>query len=573
MPAGASVPSSGAPDAAWLRRLLDAGCALASQPELEAGLDRLLETAQDLTGARYAALGILDPERATLERFLTRGIDADTERRIGDRPRGRGVLGALINQPRALRLEDVTRHPMFHGFPPAHPPMRTFLGVPLLIAGQAWGNLYLAEKAGGEPFDLADEQTVGILAQWASLAIVNARLSAGVAHRTDQLDQLARTLEATTTIARAVGDVTDLPRVLELIVKRGRALLESRAMVLLLAEGEDLVLAAAAGEVVLAARGTHIAIADATSGDVLRAGRPQRIDDVQARLRISADHLGVEGARTALLAPLAFRGRDLGVLVAFDRGGGEPFREDDEQLMVGLAASAATAVATAQSVERERLARSLEAAEQERRRWARELHDETLQGLAALQVLLTSAQRRTEPEDLLAAIGQAVEQIALEIASLRTLISELRPAALDELGLEAALEALTIRVAAVSGLAIEVQIELGEATLPPEIETSAYRVLQESLNNVAKHAAAEHVQIAVNRTGDELRIEIRDDGTGFHVGQPTQGWGLTGMRERAALAGGELRIASSPSGTCVSASFPLRRGRPREEAPAGGAAG
>ena len=547
-------------DEARLRRLLTAGRALVSQLDLEAVLDGLLETARELTGARYAALGILDRERSSLERFLTRGIDRETHRAIGDLPRGRGVLGVLIDEPQPLRLHDVTEHPRSYGFPPGHPPMRSFLGVPVIIGEDAWGNLYLTEKEGGGDFDAGDEQAALILAEWAAIAIGNARLYEGVVLRGRELERAVRSLEATTAIARAVGGETELPRILELIVKRGRALLESRSVVLLLADGDEFVVAASAGQVRPAARGTRIPIRESTSGDVLREQRPQRIDDAPAHLRVSADRLGVEDARTALLAPLVFRGQPVGVLLAFDKEGGEPFTDDDERLVLGLAASAATAVATAQTVERDSLRRSLEAAEQERRRWARELHDETLQGLAGLHVLLTAAQTSDDGAALDRAVASAVEQIGREIDALRTLITELRPAALDELGLRPALETLTGRVAAVNGLEVSLSVALpGGARLAAGLETAAYRIVQEALTNVAKHAGAERVTVGLEALDGELVIAVADDGRGFSVHEPSEGFGLTGMRERVALGGGTLAIESGEDGTRIEAHMPLAR--------------
>ena len=153
-----------------LRRLIDVGRSMVAELDLDALLERLLEVAREVTGARYAALGILDDRRERLERFLTVGIDAETQASIGDLPRGHGVLGVLIEDPRPLRLSDVGAHPRSYGFPLGHPPMRSFLGVPILIDGEAWGNLYLTEKQGG-PFDDQDEEAVVVLADWAAVAV------------------------------------------------------------------------------------------------------------------------------------------------------------------------------------------------------------------------------------------------------------------------------------------------------------------------------------------------------------------------------------------------------------------
>jgi signal transduction histidine kinase len=541
-----------------LRRLIAAGRTLVSELDLEQLLQQLLDVARELTSARYAALGVLDEQRSKLERFLTRGIDADTHRAIGDLPHGRGILGLLIAAPHPLRLHDLREHPRSYGFPANHPPMRSFLGVPIAIRGNAWGNLYLTDKEGGEDFDEHDEQLLVVLADWAAVAIENATLHHRLQTRRDELERAVHGLEATTAIARAVGAETKLDRVLELIVKRGRALVDARSMLILLRDGDKLVVVASAGEVEPSIVGARIPIEEATSGEVLENRRPERIRDVASRLRISADHLGVLGAQTALLVPLEFRARSLGVLAAFDHiGDDREFSAEHESLLLAFAASAATAVATAQSVEQQRLRESMTAAEQERRRWARELHDETLQGLAGFQMLLSSALRRSDPKALELAVRTAVEQIGTEIEKLRMLITELRPAALDELGLQPAIESLATRVAAVEGLEVETQVdldELGGERLAPELETAAYRLVQEALTNVVKHARADSVAIELLARDGGVELMVRDDGMGFDPGAPRAGFGITGMRERVGLCDGTLTIDSSPGeGTTVRA--------------------
>src|SRR3954454_19398737 len=175
-------------DADRLARLLEVGRGLMAELEIEAVLDRVLVTAAELTGAQYAALGVLDDDRVELARFITRGIDEDTHRAIGDLPRGRGILGVLISEPRPLRLADVTADPRSYGFPVNHPPMHTFLGVPVIIRGEAWGNLYLTEKQAGQPFDEADGPAVMVLADWAAIAIENARLYTSLEARSSELE-------------------------------------------------------------------------------------------------------------------------------------------------------------------------------------------------------------------------------------------------------------------------------------------------------------------------------------------------------------------------------------------------
>ena len=541
-----------------LAALLEAGRGLVTQLELDAVLEELLRIACELTGARYAALGVLDDDRRHLARFVTRGVDAATHAAIGELPRGRGVLGELIRHPRPLRLEDVSTHPSSYGFPTHHPPMRTFLGVPVIIRGEPWGNLYLAEKADGV-FDAADEETVVVLADWAAIAVENARLYGDAGRQRDEAEHAVRRLEAAMAIARAVGSETDLDRVLELVVKRARALVDARSVVLLLAEQGDLHLAAAAGEVAADAIGTRFPIRGSAAGAILHGGRPERIADVGARFGIADESLGVPDSRTALLVPLVYRGTPHGLLGAFDRTGDDDgFADEDERLLVSFAASAATAVATARSVADARLRHSLAAAEQERRRWARELHDETLQALGALQVLLSAAIRRGTPEALEQSVREAVEHIGTEIESLRTLISELRPAALDELGLEPALESLTRRVATVEGLELDLTVDVG-GRLDRELETTVYRLVQEALTNIGKHARAERVVVDVALDYDAVRVEVRDDGRGFDPRTPADGFGLLGMRERVTLAGGDLEVSSQPGETVVRATLPARR--------------
>src|SRR4051812_46614815 len=243
-------------------------------------LERLLEVAAEMTEAQYVALGVLDPSKTNLERFVTRGIDPEHHREIGDLPRGRGVLGLLITDPRPIRLSNVGSHPESYGFPPAHPVMKTFLGVPVRIRGEVYGNLYLTEKAGGRDFSEDDERSIIILADWAAIAIENARLYTHAEERRVDLERAVRSLEVTTAIARAVGGETDIDRVLELIVKRARALVHARGLLIMLAEGDELVVAATAGELPEDLKGKRVPAAGTVASSVLRSGRPERVSSV-----------------------------------------------------------------------------------------------------------------------------------------------------------------------------------------------------------------------------------------------------------------------------------------------------
>lgn len=537
---------------------MEVGRGLVSNLELEAVLQRLVEVGREVTGARYAALGILDEARVELERFITIGIEEEARVRIGELPRGRGVLGELIRDPKPLRLENVGDHPRSYGFPASHPPMRSFLGVPVMIRGEAFGNLYLTEKEGG-PFDRADEEAAMILADFAAIAIDNARLYTQAESRRQELERAVRRLEATTEIAHALEGDIELPHMLELVAKRGRALVDTRWLAILLEDELGFTVAAVAGEVSVARVGERLDAADTVVQHVLREGRTRRVADLSGALVAALGEIpSIDEA--ALFIPLAIRTAQLGVLIAADdRASGRPLSADDVRLLEALAASAATAVNTARSVAADRLRHSIEASEGERRRWARELHDDTLQGLGGLQVLLSSALRGAD-DQLADAVRSAVTEIGGEISKLRALIAELRPAALDELGLAPAIESLARRTATVEGLTVETNVDLElerRARLDPEIESALYRIAQEALTNIGRHARASRVEITLLERDGCIELVVSDDGTGFDTGPEHSGFGLVGMQERVALAGGRLEIESQPGeGTALRAQLP-----------------
>jgi signal transduction histidine kinase len=547
-----------------LLRLLDVGRSLVTELDAEAVLRRILVEAKEATGARYVALGVLNEQRTELERFLTLGIDDAGRAAIGELPRGRGVLGVLIQEPRPLRLAHVADHPQSYGFPAGHPPMESFLGVPIMIRGRAWGNLYLTDKQDGD-FTEADETAVVVLADFAATAIDNARAYELNEQRRVELQQVVEGLEAARDIADAIGD--ELPRIFKLVAKRARALVHARSVLIMLRENGELVVAASAGRVADAV-GRRLALAGSTSGQVLERLQPERISDVGARLRIGPDQLGVPGAKTAVLVPIVYHRIGLGVLAAFDRGSDAgQFTATDEQLLRTLAASAGNAVAISRSVEADRLRSTIAAADAERARWARELHDETLQALAALRVGLAGALRRDDPAFYTQATRQAIEDIELEIANLRGIIADLRPSLLDDVGLPAALEALIDRRRE-DGLAIDSQVSLTEqlgdgSRAHRDLETTIYRLVQESLTNVVKHAHASRVDVSVTTDDTAVVVEVRDDGRGFDTAESTSGFGLAGMRERVFLLGGTLSITSAHDGTRVKARIPLPSTRPQ----------
>lgn len=545
------------------RRLLDVGSNLLSELDLEVVLKSVAEAARELTGARYAALGVLDPERRELERFINVGIDEETRREIGNLPRGRGVLGELIREPSPLRLRNVNIHPHAYGFPPGHPPMHSFLGVPIAVRGEIYGNLYMTEKQGATGFDESDEEAAVTLAGWAGIAIENARLYTTLSEREAETEQALRQAETSVDIARTVGGETDVERVLDLIVKRARALVDARALLVLLRSGDHLYVAARAGEVSDDVGDLEVSMDDGVFRAAMEDRVAQRLNRAsppsKARLR---ERLGAE---TALVVPLLFRGRAVGALVALDHeaGGGVEFDQEDLRLLQAFAASAATAVATAQTVESERLRQQVEAAEKERERWARELHDDALQGLAAIRITLATAlQSRGERRAarIESAAEEAMAQLEGQINELNRLINDLRPAALERLGLAGALQALAEESAARGGIDVEARVEIADVPGGDE-ERIVYRLVQEALTNAVKHAEATRVKVAVEGGDDEIRIAIQDDGRGFDLTLTTGGRGLTGMRERIELFGGSIEVTSEPGeGTEIAATVPLGGG-------------
>jgi signal transduction histidine kinase len=355
------------------------------------------------------------------------------------------------------------------------------------------------------------------------LAVSNAELKLAVTR-----------LEAFAEIARAVGGETELRTVLDRILDHGREIVGARTLVVYLEQDGELVAAA--------------------STDELRAGLPERVGSAH-ELSGSADEPGV------LVVPLHWRGETLGALAAVGPLRAASFDEESHHLIASVAASAATAVATAQSVAADRLRHTIEASEEARARWARELHDETLQGLVGLRMLLASARRSDTLDQVGRAVSDAMEQTRREIVNLRRLIAELRPAALDELGLDAAIETLAERSAASAGLAVDTRVRLGNGAGPRlarETETTIYRLVQEALTNAVRHSGARRVRVDVSGDGEQIEVSVADDGHGFDPRANSAGFGLRGMRERVQLAGGELAIGSTAGGSTVRARLPAR---------------
>jgi signal transduction histidine kinase len=536
-----------------LRALVDAGVALASELSIDAVLQKIVEAAAELTGARYAALGVLDESGHGLERFVFTGIDAETEAAIGHVPRGRGILGALIEDAKPLRLDDLTTDPRSVGFPPNHPPMRTFLGVPILLRGVAYGNLYLAEKPAGEPFTAEDEELVLMLSSQAAVAVENARLYEAATRWLKQLESLNE-------IANALVSEVDLPRTLDLVATRLRELVQARLVLIALPTHEGhLVVGATDGEGAEELVGMRLGAEESKAGRVVARRRSERVDSMIDDVEVDREVSRRLGARTGLYVPMILRDRPIGIIAAHDKESTDArFSDEDVRLAEAFAARAAVAVDLSERVARDALRRVMSAQELERQRLARELHDETGQALTSILLGLKSLEDVKGESELAESTSRLRELVVTTLQDVRRLAVELRPKALDDFGLVPALERLVDTFREQTGIEVDLEPRLGEARLPSDVETTLYRITQEALTNVVKHANAKRVSIVLTRRDGSVSAVIEDDGRGFAEGQGSgNGLGLLGMRERVALVDGRLTVESSPgAGTTLSIEVP-----------------
>ena len=540
-----------------LRILVHAGIALTSELSLDSLLQRLAETAAELTEARYAALGVIDRAGQSLERFFTTGIDEETHSAIGDLPRGRGILGVLIREAKPLRLHSIAEDPRSVGFPRNHPPMRSFLGVPIVLRGVAYGNLYLTEKAGGADFTAADEELTQLLAAQAAVAIENARLY-------ESSTRWLRQLETLNEIGNALASEVELEPLLSLVAKRMQELVEARIVLIALPDGDGgLAVAAAAGGDHLV--GMRLETGSTKIGRVLERGSIERVDAVVDDPEVDQRVARELGITSAMYLPLTVRGKPLGVVAVHDRLRADArFAEDDIRLAESLVARAAIAVDLSERVSRDALRRVVDADELERARLARELHDETGQALTSILLGLKHLDDVIETDVARDATAALRELVVTTLQDVRRLAVELRPSALDDFGLVAAIERLAGTLAEQSELVVDLEARLGDQLLPAEAETALYRIVQEALTNVVKHASARRVSITLVRKEGFAVVVVEDDGQGFEREATRAGsLGFVGMRERVELVGGRLTVESARgAGTTIVAEVPVTRTPP-----------
>jgi signal transduction histidine kinase len=425
--------------------------------------------------------------------------------------------------------------------------MRSFLGVPIMLRGVAYGNLYLTEKESGD-FTDEDEDLVTLLAAQAAVAVENARLYESATAWSQQLESLNE-------VGAALVGELELEPLLDLIAGRLRELIGARLVAIALPSGNALRIAAADGA------GSDQATVetlehDSKTAHVMERGRSERVDSLLEDPEVNQDVARRLGASTGLYVPLRARDRTIGVLIAHDKVGRDPrFTSGDLRLAEQFALRASIAVDVSRRVARDSLRRVVAGQEVERRRLARELHDETGQALTSILLGLRALEDANTGID----VDQLRELVVATLQDVRRLAVQLRPKALDDFGLIAALERLAQTFSESSGIRVELVARIGEDRLPTEVETTVYRLVQEALTNVVKHAEATAVSILLVRRDGIVTAVVEDDGSGFDPeAARADSLGLEGMRERVALHDGRLTLESAPgSGTTLRVEVPL----------------
>ncbi|WP_169739699.1 GAF domain-containing protein [Amycolatopsis taiwanensis] len=529
-------------------RLLEAMLAVTSGLELSATLRRIVRAAIDLVDCRYGALGVLNRDQEGLAEFVYEGIDEETRRGIGDLPTGHGLLGQLIRQPKPLRLDDLSQHAASSGFPPHHPPMHSFLGVPVRVRDEVFGNLYLTEKKGGQPFTEDDEAVVQALAASAGIAVENARL-----YEESQLRQ--RWQEATSEIRVKLLAAADPHDVLPLIVNRALAL--TGADYAFLAQPADpevpadeltsLVVTVCAGLHSDCLTGRHIPVWGSSCGAAFGGAVPRRVDSLTYDLSSGEEQFG-----PGLVLPLRASADTVsGVLVTLRKAGRDPFEADQLPLVAGFADQAALALQLAEDQRNLNELRVLG----DRDRIARDLHDHVIQRLFAHGLALQSTHQRARAPEVRQRLIDLVDDVQSIIGEIRTAIFDLHGDVHGTSQLRRRLQDVVADLTDDAGLRTTVRMSGPVGVVSPELGEHAEAVMREALSNVVRHARASAVTVAVS-AGDDLVIEVTDDGVG--IPESIAHSGLHNLQVRAHQVSGSFRVERlSPSGTRLVWSAPL----------------
>jgi len=528
-----------------LRALLDAVVGIGTDLELHSTLRRIIEAACGLAGARYGALGVIGPDRQLVD-FVTHGIDPQTHAAIGDLPHGRGVLGLLIDDPAPVRMPDITKHPRSYGFPPHHPPMHSFLGVPLRIRDQVFGNLYLAEKQGAAEFTEDDEEIVTALAAAAGVAIENARLY-------ELANRRERWLAATAEITGVLLGTVRRTDALTLVARRAREVAEAEMVLVLVNDDEA---AQFTVEVVDVPQGSTSGLVGAVlpAGETSFAGAITSGDPIMVESLAKAAPWPVPvTAGPAVISPLTVAETLHGVLVVAHRADAAGPTDGDAPLLASFAGQAALAIERARAQEERELLVVLE----DRERIARDLHDVVIQRLFATGLQLQSAMPLCSGRpEIGKRINTAVDDLDSTIRDIRRAIFELRTPMSAALRTELR-EAVDL---AADGLGFRPTLQLDgpvDSAVPDQIRPDLLAVLREALSNVVRHARASQVAVRVSALEGELALTVTDDGIG--VDPAAARGGLVNMRERAEQRGGAFSVAAGdPRGTILIWKVPLR---------------
>jgi len=530
--------------------LLEAGLALASELSLPVVLQRIVDLAAQVTDARYGALGVIG-EGGDLVEFITTGLSAKQRTSIGALPRGRGVLGLLIRQPRPIRIANIAGHAKSVGFPAHHPPMHSFLGAPVQAMGKVFGNIYLTEKRGARTFSKEDEESVVILATQAGVAIANATLYEETRRRERWLDAL----RATTSDILAGVDADSL---LTRIAERARDLAGADLATIATAGSnpDQLVVAAAVGAHAARVRGLLMPASKSISGDVMESGRLLVTDDASAHRAAYQPIVRLGRVGPAIFVPLRVGGRATGTLTVANMKGGRRFDQKTVQLVETFADQASVAmeyVRAQADVQRVGLM-------EDRERIARELHDGVIQSLFAVGMGLQGTALMTGSPEQAARIEGAVGELDKVIRDLRNYIFGLRPGILADRQLDQALRALGEEVDSQSPAKVVVEVDSELAASLSGRSHDIVQLAREALSNVVRHANAKSSTMRLVRLGREALLAIEDDGSGFDPRLDSQGNGLRNMGERAASLGGRLQITTkNGAGTSVRITFPVHQ--------------
>ncbi|MGX9890961.1 GAF domain-containing protein [Streptomyces sp. NPDC002276] len=522
-----------------LHRLLQAVLSVGRELDLSQVLRHITEAAVVLVDAEYGALGVIGPDQS-LAQFLTVGISEAEQARIGALPAGHGVLGELISHPEPLRLTELSQHPASYGFPPHHPPMHSFLGVPVSVRGEVFGNLYLTQKHGGAQFDSEDEAVLSTLAVAAGVAIDNARLYAEGQVR-------ERWLAASAELTRDLLSGTPETKVLELMLNRAQDITSADlGVVELVTSGtRELHGVLALGEGAALHRGVRLPREGTLSGEALAAGQLVVTSDVGSDPRVTYCPERWTGLGPAVAVPMSTSDKDRGVLVLARTAGRPPFTQAEIAPLPGFAGQAALALELA---DRRRAAEQVSLLE-DRDRIARDLHDLAIQRLFATGMTLQSANRFVEHPEATERIGRAVDDLDTTIKIIRSTIFGLR--AHDSTAIGHGLRARASKTAeeAVPALGFTPSLlmeGLLDTDVPHTVADEVVAVLSEALSNIARHAHATSAEIELVVRNERLTLTVTDDGVG--IGKGGDPSGLRNLSERARNLAGELTLTAPPAG-------------------------